>query len=130
MLCLPWKYRILSMFTRACVYSCLVSFSCRLLEWLAPTVGSVGHVDYVFYMYRQDGASQVVLVINSPPANTRDIRDEGSVPELGRSPGGGHCSPPLQCSCLEKCMDRGAWWATVYGIAKSRMRLSKHAGTR
>ena len=130
MLCLPWKYRILSTFTHACVYSCLVSFSCRLLEWLAPTVGSVGHVDYVFYMYRQDGASQVVLVINSPPANTRDIRDEGSVPELGRSPGGGHRSPPLQCSCLEKCMDRGAWWATVHGIAKSRMRLSKHAGTR
>ena len=74
MLCLPWKYRILLTFTHACVYSCLVSFSSRLLQWLVPTAGKVGHVGYVFYMYCQDGASQVVLVIKNPPANTRDMR--------------------------------------------------------
>ena len=47
-----------------------------------------------------DGLSQVVLVINNLPANAGDIRDVGSMPGLGRSPGGGH-NNPLQCSCLE-----------------------------
>ena len=46
-----------------------------------------------------------------------DIRDEGSIPGLGRSPGGGH-GHPLQYSCLKNSMDRGAWWATVHGVAK------------
>ena len=44
--------------------------------------------------------------------------DMGSVPGLGRSPGGGHGNP-LQCSCLKNPMDRGAWWATVRGVTKS-----------
>ena len=51
--------------------------------------------------------------------NAGDLRDTGSVPELGRSPGGGHGNP-LQYSCLENPMDRGAWWATVRRVAKSR----------
>ena len=45
--------------------------------------------------------------------------DAGSVPELGRSPGGGHGNP-LQCSCLENPKDRGAWRATVQRVAKSQ----------
>ena len=49
--------------------------------------------------------------------------DSGSIPGLGRSTGGGH-SYPLQYSCLENPMDRGAWWATVHGITKSWTRLS------
>ena len=53
-------------------------------------------------------ASQVVLVIKNLPANAGDVRDTGSIPELGRSPGGGH-DKPLQCSCLEIPVDRGAW---------------------
>ena len=48
------------------------------------------------------------------PANTEDVRDEGSVPVLGRSPGGRHCIL-LQYSCPENLMDRGAWCATVQG---------------
>ena len=44
--------------------------------------------------------SWVVLVVKDPPANAGDVRDAGSIPGLGRSPGGGH-SNPLQCSCLE-----------------------------
>ena len=48
-----------------------------------------------------------------------DIGDMGSIPVLGRSPGGGHGNP-LQYSCLENLMDRGAWWATVHGVAKSQ----------
>ena len=54
--------------------------------------------------------------------------DEGSIPGSGRSPGGGHGNP-LQCSSLESPMDRGAWWATVHGVAKSRTGLSDRAGT-
>ena len=56
------------------------------------------------------GASQVVLVIKNMPANAGDIRDAGSIPGLGRSPGGGNGNP-LQYSCLENPMDRGAWQA-------------------
>ena len=50
--------------------------------------------------------------------------DLGSVPGLGRLPGEGNGSP-LQYSCLENSMDRGAWWATVYGVKESRTRLSE-----
>ena len=52
-----------------------------------------------------------------------NVRDLGSIPGLGRSPGEGHGNP-LQYSCLENPMDRGAWWATVPGVAKSLTRLS------
>ena len=65
------------------------------------------------------GASQVALVVKNPPANAGDIRDVGSVPGSGRSPGGGHGNP-LQCSCLENPMHRGAWWAAVHRVAESQ----------
>ena len=48
-----------------------------------------------------------------------DITDMGLIPGSGRSPGGG-LGKPLQYSCLENPMDRGAWWATVHGVAKSQ----------
>ena len=64
-------------------------------------------------------ASQVVLVVKNLPANAGDIRDPGSIPGLGRSSGEGHGNP-LQYSCLENPMDRGAWWATIHGVAKSQ----------
>ena len=50
----------------------------------------------------------------------------GSVPGLGRSPGEGNGNP-LQYSCWENPMDRGAWWAPVHGVAKSRTQMSMHA---
>ena len=62
--------------------------------------------------------SQLVLVVKNPPINAGDIRDAVSISESGRSPGRGHGNP-LQYSCLENPMDRGAWWATVHGVAKS-----------
>ena len=65
------------------------------------------------------GASQVALVVKKLPANAGDIRDAGLIPGMGRSLGGGHGNP-LQYSCLENPMDRGAWQATVYGVAKSQ----------
>ena len=58
-------------------------------------------------------------MVKSSPASAGDVRDAGSIPGLGRSPGGGHGNP-LQYSCLENPMDRGAWWATVHRVAKSR----------
>ena len=51
--------------------------------------------------------------------NARDTRDLGLILELGKSPGGGNGNP-LQYSCLENPMGRGAWWATVYGAAQSQ----------
>ena len=54
------------------------------------------------------------------------MSDAGSIPELGRSAGGGH-NNPLQYSCLGNPMDRGAWWATVHRVAKSRTRWSEWA---
>ena len=66
----------------------------------------------------------MVLVVKNLPANVEDTRDAGSVPEMGRSPGGGHGNP-LQYSCLENPMDRGAWWATVHRVAKSRTQLKQ-----
>ena len=54
------------------------------------------------------------------PANVGDV---GLIPGSGRSPGGGN-GYPLQYSCLGNPMDRGAWWVTVYGVAKSQTRLS------
>ena len=59
------------------------------------------------------------------PAIAGDARYTVSVPGLGRSSGEGNGNP-LQYSCLENPMDRGAWWATVRGVAKSQTRLSMH----
>ena len=54
-------------------------------------------------------------MVKSSAAVVGDVRDEGSIPRLGRSPGGEHGNP-LQYSCLENPMDRGAWWATVFKV--------------
>ena len=62
--------------------------------------------------------SKVVLVVKKQSANAGDVRDVGSIPGLGRSPGGGHGNP-LQYSCLENPMDREAWRVTVHGVAQS-----------
>ena len=67
-------------------------------------------------------ASQVALLVKNLPANAGDLRDSGSVPELGSSPGGKH-SNPLQYSCLENLTGRGAWRAIVQGFVKSQTGL-------
>ena len=64
----------------------------------------------------------VLVVKNLPPnlpTNAGDIRDMGSIPGSGRSPGRGHGNP-LQYSCQENPMERGAWQTTVPGVAKSQ----------
>ena len=65
----------------------------------------------------------MVLVVKNLPANAGDLKDAGSIPGLGRSPGGGN-SNPFQYSCLKNPMDRGAWWAIGQSVAKSQTRLS------
>ena len=69
-------------------------------------------------------ASHMAPVVKNLPAKARDIRDTGSIPELGRSPGRGHGNP-FQNSCLENPMDRGDWQATVHGVTKSWTRLKQ-----
>ena len=68
-------------------------------------------------------ASQVVLVVKNLPANAGDTRDMGSIPGSARSFGEGN-GYPLQYSCLENFVDRGAWWAKVHGVTKSWTHLS------
>jgi len=62
-------------------------------------------------------------VVKNPPSNAENAGHTGSVPGLGRSLGVGSGNP-VQYACLENPMDRGAWWATVYGVAKSQTRWS------
>ena len=69
------------------------------------------------------GASPGGAGLGNPVASAEAQRDSGSIPGSGRSPGEGNGNP-LQYSCLENPMDRGAWWATVHGVAKSWIQLS------
>ena len=76
-------------------------------------------------------ASQEALVVKNPPANAGDLRDTGSIPRSGGSPGGGH-GDPLEYSCLENPMDKGAWGTIVHRVAQSHTwvkRLSTHTHT-
>ena len=67
-------------------------------------------------------ASQMVLVVKNQPAKAGDVGDADLIPGSGRSPRGGHGNP-LQCSCLENPMDRGAWRATVHRVTRNWTRL-------
>ena len=75
-------------------------------------------------------ASQVTLLIKNLSANAEEVRDMGSIPGAGRSPGGGHGNP-LHYSCLENPMDGRTWWATVHKVVQSwtwLKGLSMHVG--
>ena len=75
--------------------------------------------DMHFQLLKTEMGFQVALVVKKPPVSARDIRNSGSIPGSGRSPRGGN-GKPLQYSCLENPMDRGAWRATVHGVVKSQ----------
>ena len=66
----------------------------------------------------------MVLVVKNPPANTGDLRDADSIPGSGRSPEERQGNPH-EYSCLENPIDRGAWWAAVHRVTKSRTRLKR-----
>ena len=69
-----------------------------------------------------------MALVKNPPAIAGDTRDTGSIPSLGRPPRGGN-GTPLQYSRLENSKDRGAWWATVHGVAESGMTKLLHTHT-
>ena len=66
----------------------------------------------------------MVLVVKNPLANTEDVRDASSIPGSRRSPEGGHGNP-LQYSCLENPMDRGAWQATYGSQGRKELHITK-----
>ena len=68
------------------------------------------------------GLPSVDLVVKNPPANAGDLRDVDPIPRLGKFPRGGQ-ENPLQYSCLDNPMDRGAWWARVHRVASSWTQL-------
>ena len=61
----------------------------------------------------------MALLVKNPPASAGASKDAGSIPGSGRSPGEGNGNP-LQFSCLENPVDRGAWWAIVHGVTNVR----------
>ena len=67
-------------------------------------------------------------MINKQPSNAGDAGEVGWIPGSGRFPEGVNDNP-LQYSCLENPMDRGAWWVMVHGVTKSQMLLSTHIPT-
>ena len=79
-------------------------------------------------MYTYTWASQVAQQEKNPSANAGDARNAGSIPGLGRSPGERNGNL-LWYSCPENSMDRGAWWATGNGVAKSDMIVCVHTHT-
>ena len=81
---------------------------------------------YCLRFYR---VSQVALVVKNLSPNAREARDTGLIPGSEKVPEVGSGNS-LQYSCLENSRDRGAWQATVHGVAKSRARLSMHTGLR
>ena len=91
---------------------------CKIIKLVEETIGENLH-DWNLGDVCLEIASQVALVVKNPPANAGNVRDLGSIPGLGKSPGAGHGNP-LQYSCLGNPMDRGAWRATVHGVTKSQ----------
>ena len=71
-----------------------------------------------------NGASQEALLVKNPPVNAEEIRETGSIPGSGRSPGEGNGNP-LQYSYLEEPIDRGAWRAIVHGVTKNQTWLKQ-----
>ena len=74
------------------------------------------------YIYVHIGVSQVVLVVKNSPVIEGEMRDVGLIPRLEIFPGKGHGNP-LQYSCLENPIDRGAWQVAVHRVTRSQTRL-------
>ena len=104
--------------------------SLSLFQWIFPTQGlnpGLLHCRRILYQLSHKGSPfqgllwvkiQGALVVKHPPASAGDMRDMGSIPGSGRSPGGGNGNP-LQYSCLGNPIDRGAWQALIHRMTKS-----------
>ena len=103
------------------VLSILIPFSSLSLPAFPVSHADVGFLRIVILLCRL-GFYEGVLIISVGEESACNAGDVGVTPGWGRSPGGGHGNP-LQYSCLENPMDRGAWRATVQRVTKSRMRL-------
>ena len=97
-----------------------LDYSVRKRNLKRKSLRETRNVALLFFLTRIVWTSRVVLVVNNPPANAGDIRD--LITDSGRSAGGGHGNL-LQYSYPKNPIDRGAWWATVHGVTKSRTRL-------
>ena len=95
----------------------------RLLHpWAFPGKSTgVGAIAFILHICIYMGFPGGTVVKNLP-ANAEDARNLDWIPELGRSPGGGH-GYSLQCSCLENPLDRGVWRATVHRVTQSKTQL-------
>ena len=96
-------------------------FSGRLGAVKCLLISTQGPCHYYIVLYTGTGGGFTGgSVVKNPPANEGNV---ALIPGSGRLPGGGSGNP-LQDSCLENPMDRGSWWATVHGVAKSQTQLS------
>ena len=89
-----------------------------MTPWTAVRQASLSITNFQFtQLLTHKYGTLLVLVVKKPPANAGDIRDTSLIPALGRSPAGGNGNP-LQYSCLENPMDRGAWWLQSRGLQR------------
>ena len=88
------------------------------MDWL-DSPGRYSQISALSYCTAVFTMMSLPTAVKNPPAHAGDLRDAGSIPGSGRSPGGGHGNP-LQYSCLEYPMDRGAWQVIAYSVAKSQ----------
>ena len=117
------KHRFLKWFNKNNVVRSNLTSIPRFPVLCILAIGDIA--SYAVHYFGIYEASQVVLVVENPPANLRgNIRDAGSIPGSGRSPGGGNGNP-LQYSCLENPMDRGAWPTMVHRVTESWTRLKQ-----
>ena len=101
----------------------------KIIKTVLAEKAAYKHPGLIFTPYLSNPASQVALVVKNLPATAGVVRDTGLIPGSGRTPGGGHGNP-LQYSCLEKPMVRGAWQHAVHRVTQSQTRLkllSMHA---
>ena len=104
-----WKYTV------KCVFSLVVLFASQVGTWVCLYEIILFLVKCCVHLWIPGGSDGKESACNAG--------DPRSIPSLGRSPGEGNVSP-LQCSCLENSMDRGAWQGTVHGVTKSRTWVS------
>ena len=101
-----------------CVFHCLTSLN--MITSRSIHAAANGIISFFKTEKYPTKGFPVGSVVKTPPANAGTSRDTGSIPRLGRSPREGNGNP-LQYSCLEYPMDRGAWWATVHEVTKSQI---------